>query len=131
MKSPKAIINPIKNTIETSVYHKSIGRSELIPAHSNHPEHMLFNIIYNETLRATRLSSNSDDFKKEKIMTLKRALYKGYDLKKIKKAMKPKTKIVNNTPHNFIMLTYDQGNLILKQKMKNSEFLNHNNDNFI
>ena len=115
-------INHLKKSLDTSVYHKPIGRSQLIPHNSNHPKHMLYNIIANESLRTHRLSQNTEDIKKEKMVTLARALEKGYDLNKIKKALKPKNQVkrLQEKDKKYIMLTYSQQTDKLKESLQNS-----------
>ncbi|CAF3372163.1 unnamed protein product [Rotaria socialis] len=70
-----------KGNLITSVDHKSTAEPYIVPFNSDHPTHILKNIINNALLRAVRYCTNFSDFCDECRTIKLMLLYNGYDKK--------------------------------------------------
>ena len=67
--------------ISTQLYVKPLQNKTYIPLCSQHPPHMLKNIIFNDLLRANRLCSEPEQRNKHELNIISKALKIGYDKK--------------------------------------------------
>ena len=107
-------LNHIDKKIEYRMYKKEIGQTEIIDISSNHPEQVLYSTLQGESLRSTRLNSNSFNTKMDQYVLLNKALKKGYTKKKAKKAIFKKFNLNKKTSDESqpttISLTYQSSN---------------------
>jgi hypothetical protein len=90
--------------ISTQLYVKPLQNKTYIPPSSQHPAHMLKNIIFNDLLRANRLCSEPEQRNKHELNIISKALKAGYDKKSLinerKKARKKASKSNQNPDPN-------------------------------
>jgi hypothetical protein len=67
------------NSITTQLHVKLLSNKTYIPPSSQHPPHMLKNIIYNDLLRVNRLCSETRQRNKHELNFLAKAKRAGYD----------------------------------------------------
>ena len=87
--------------ISTQLYIKPLQNKTYIPPSSQHPTHMLKNIIFNDLLRANRLCSEPEQRNKHELNIISKALKAGYDKKTlINERNKARKKASTPTPSN-------------------------------
>lgn len=83
--------------ITTQLHQKPLSNKTYIPPSSQHPPHMLKNIIFNDLLRANRLCSETEQRNKHEINIMSKAMRAGYD-KKTVLLLRKKARSKNNPP---------------------------------
>jgi hypothetical protein len=107
-------INDTTGRIEYQLHKKPISNKTYIPADSNHPTHILHNIIYNDLLRAHRLCSTEPTRNRHIARISANALKQGYSRKVVdrqvqraaKKASAPPEPPAEDPP-TILTLTYN------------------------
>jgi hypothetical protein len=86
--------------ISTQLYVKPFQNKTYIPPSSQHPPHMLKNIIFNDLLRANRLCSEPEQRNKHELNIISKALKAGYDKKTLlNERNKARKKVANPNPN--------------------------------
>ena len=110
------------NQISTKIYRKTYTNN-IIPYNSNHPKHILENVITNESLRINRINQNPIDNILSKKRLLLNATNRGYPKKLVKRLIskggKKPIKKEKLEMGKFLLLTYNHDTpYILKQLHK-------------
>lgn len=102
------------NKISTQLHIKPLSNKTYIPPTSQHPPHMLKNIIYNDLLRVNRLCSEPIQRNKHELNFLAKAKRAGYDKKTLltlrklaRKKLKTPRPTTEADPPTILSLTYN------------------------
>ena len=130
-------INDATNCIDHELYRKPTSNKTYIPASSNHPAHMLNNIIYNDLLRAHRLCNTISAQRKHQTIIISNALKQGYSRaivnKQIRRANKRKLEPRKTTDDEeattaMVTLTYNGDNTQQLASQLRSHWQQHASD---
>ena len=81
-------VNDSTCTIDHEMHKKPTSNKTYIPAESNHPTHMLNNLVYNDLLRVHRLCNTATAVKKHESIVTANALKQGYSRALVNKQLR-------------------------------------------
>lgn len=102
-------IDTIHNQITTQLHVKPTSNKSYIPPTSQHTQHTLKNIIYNDLLRTNRLCTDESDRNRHEQTILRKAITAGYnkkDLQRLKTTARKKTKRLSPSQETASSKTY-------------------------
>jgi hypothetical protein len=98
------IQNP--SLISHQLYQKPLSNKTYIPPSSQHPPHMLRNIIYNDLLRANRLCNQEEQRNKHELNIMSKAIRAGYTKKELLELRNKSRRKAKTTPETAATLTH-------------------------
>lgn len=121
-------INTFMNRFDIKLYKKPIGNQQLLDPNSNHPPHIIKNIIKQEINRIEKNCNNEIDEQKEKNKIINKARTQKYPNKYIKHALnkKPKKAKKEFLKKDIIKISYNQNYKQISQIIKQTTNKNIN-----